>query len=236
MLSYSFYENTYLIGVGRDGVIYTFDITTPAIKIPTKNTLKEIDDILSIQPLMARKNQYLLGTNKGLHVAEVLTAPNGKLSFRLCPSDEGDDPHSPFAFYEMRISAAVEYAPDKILLTTRGRTRIYELNLKTRLAVGHMENPSGAVTQFSMIKHPYYDAESYPYIFLKDNKFISIIDIKNRKVLPLVRSQFDMEQLNINNMAIRVMDDLNRSVSQSFNFRNMLKEENKNNQEGGQQE
>jgi hypothetical protein len=168
---------------------------------------------------MRRRNQYLLATDKGLHVIEVLTAPNGKLSIRLCPSDAGDDALSPFAFYDMRISSAVEISPDRILLTTRGRTRLYELDLSTRLAVGHIENPSGAVTQFAMVKHPYYDAEKYPYIFLKDSKFVSIIDVKRRKVLPIVRSQLDLEQLNVNNLAIRVMDNLMRSITSFKNLR-----------------
>jgi hypothetical protein len=69
-----------------------------------------------------------------------------------------------------------------------------------------LENPSGAVTQFSMFKHPNYDLEKCPYIFLKDNKFVSIIDVKNRRVLPIVRSAFEMEQLNVNNMKINIYD------------------------------
>ena len=80
-----------------------------------------------------------------------------------------------------------------------------------------------------MVKHPHYDAEKYPFIFLKDSKFVSIVDVKRRKVLPLVRSQLDLEQLNVNNLAIRVMDDLNRSITGFKNLRLFNEEENKNN-------
>jgi hypothetical protein len=133
LLYFIFFEDTYLIGFGKSGMVYSIDLTSSStIMRPIKQYLRGIDDILSVHPLEARKNQYLLATNKGLHVAEVRAGPDGKPSVRLCASDQGDDALSPFAFYDMRISAAVEYAPDKVFLTTRGRTRIYEVDLKTR--------------------------------------------------------------------------------------------------------
>jgi hypothetical protein len=42
---------THLLGIGREGCIYTFDISSDAIKIPNKSKLDNIDEILSIQPL-----------------------------------------------------------------------------------------------------------------------------------------------------------------------------------------
>ena len=51
ILAFAAFGKTHLLGVGREGMIYTFDISTEAIKIPTKFKLEEIDDILSIQPL-----------------------------------------------------------------------------------------------------------------------------------------------------------------------------------------
>ena len=107
---------------------------------------------------------------------QVLVAPNGRLSLRLCPSDKGDDALSPFAFYDMRITTAVEITTDRVLLTARGRTRLYEVDLSTRLAVGHFDNPSGAATQLAMVKHPYF--EDNGYLILKDTKFVSIVDTK----------------------------------------------------------
>jgi hypothetical protein len=42
------YEETYLIGVGRDGHIFTFDLKSTQITVPAKSNLRDVDDILSI--------------------------------------------------------------------------------------------------------------------------------------------------------------------------------------------
>jgi hypothetical protein len=51
ILAFAAFGKTHLLGVGREGCIYTFDISTDAIKIPNKTKLEDIDDIYSIQPL-----------------------------------------------------------------------------------------------------------------------------------------------------------------------------------------
>jgi hypothetical protein len=51
ILAFAALGKTQLLGVGREGCIYTFDISTDAIKIPNKSKLEGIDDIYSIQPL-----------------------------------------------------------------------------------------------------------------------------------------------------------------------------------------
>jgi hypothetical protein len=51
ILAFAALGKTHLLGVGREGCIYTFDISSDAIKIPNKSKLDGIEDILSIQPL-----------------------------------------------------------------------------------------------------------------------------------------------------------------------------------------
>lgn len=51
ILAFAAFGKTHLLGVGREGCIYSFDISTDAIKIPNKTKLEDIDDIYSIQPL-----------------------------------------------------------------------------------------------------------------------------------------------------------------------------------------
>ena len=184
--------------------------------MPVKSQLRDIDDIISIQPLMARRNQYLIGTKQGLHVIEVLVSPSNKVTFRLCPSDDGDDPMNQFAFSDERISAVVEIEPDMVLVAVAGRAKLYIVNIKNRAAVEAIDNPTGSTLQYSMIKHPAYDRQNRPYVFLKDQRFISVIDIGRKKVLPLVRSPIDMEQLSIHYMGIRLVDDLFASMK-NFN-------------------
>jgi hypothetical protein len=88
LLYFIFLEERHLIGFGKSGMVYAFEITSyKSFSRPTKQYLRGIDDILSVHPLEARKNQYLLATNKGLHIAEVRTGADGKPFVRLCPSD-----------------------------------------------------------------------------------------------------------------------------------------------------
>jgi len=51
----------------------------------------------------------------------------------------------------------VEIEPDKVLISVKGRARLYVIDIKTRMAVEHIENPSGSTNQYSMIKHPAFD-------------------------------------------------------------------------------
>ena len=150
---------------------------------------------------------------------EVLVNPAGRLAFRLCHTDEGDDPMNQFAFHDEKITAVVEIEPDMALISVAGRARLYVINIKNRAAVASIDNPSGCTNQYSMIKHPEYDKrEDRRYVFLKDQRYISVIDIKRKKILPLLRSPIDMEQLSIHNMGVRLVDNLFASI-RNFNMK-----------------
>jgi hypothetical protein len=51
ILAFAAFGKAHLLGVGREGCIYTFDLSTDEIKIPKKTKLEDIDDIFGIQPL-----------------------------------------------------------------------------------------------------------------------------------------------------------------------------------------
>ena len=63
ILAFTAFGKAHLLGVGREGCIYTFDISTDAIKIPNKTKLDGVDDIYSIQPLSKRPNHFFIATN-----------------------------------------------------------------------------------------------------------------------------------------------------------------------------
>ena len=102
----------------------------------------------------------------------------------------------------------MEIEPDMALISVAGRARLYFINVKDRKAVASIDNPSGCTNQYSMIKHPAYHCEKRPFVFLKDQRYISVIDVKKKKILPLIRSPIDMEQLSIHNMGIRLVVDV----------------------------
>jgi hypothetical protein len=64
-----------------------------------------------------------------------------------------------------------------VLVAVEGRARLYVVDIATRQVVAHIDNPSGSTRVISLIKHPAYDAQSYPYVILKDDSYISLIDV-----------------------------------------------------------
>ena len=80
-----------------------------------------------------------------------------------------------------------------MLVAVEGRTRLYVMDIATRRAVAQIDNPSGSKTVFSLMKHPAYDAQSRPYVVLKDASYISLIDVQAKKVMPLVKAANTMD-------------------------------------------
>jgi hypothetical protein len=64
-----------------------------------------------------------------------------------------------------------------VLVAVEGRCRMYVMDIATRMAVVHIDNPSGSTKVFSLMKHPAYDSQSCPYVVLKDDRYISLIDV-----------------------------------------------------------
>ena len=71
---------------------------------------------------------------------------------------------------------------------------------------------------FRSVKHPYYDYDKFPYLILKDTKFISIVDVKERRVFPIIRSPFEMEHLNNNNIGICLLQESLTKVVSPLNI------------------
>ena len=53
-----------------------------------------------------------------------------------------------------------------------------------------------------MKKMPGYDHETNPYILIKDESYVSMINTKTMKVLPLVCSPYKMSPINIHNLGV----------------------------------
>ena len=80
-----------------------------------------------------------------------------------------------------------------MLVAVEGRARLYVMDIATRRAVVQIDNPSGPTTVFSLMKHPAYDAQSRPYVVLKDASYISLIDVQAKNVMPLVKATNTMD-------------------------------------------
>ncbi len=84
----------------------------------------------------------------------------------------------------------------------RNHLSVIEISSRAEIPSKRVPNPSGSITVFSMKKVPGFDPEKRPYVILKDLRFISLLNIKLMKLLPLVRSPYDMDPINMHNLAI----------------------------------
>lgn len=104
------------------------------------------------------------------------------------PSDDGDHPMSPFPFHDQIVRAAVEIEKDSILVAIEGRNRLYIIDVPSRLAKKVIINPTTVKTPLSLIPCPGYDQDSYPWLFLKDSRYISVVNTKEKRILPLLKT------------------------------------------------
>ena len=74
-----------------------------------------------------------------------------------------------------------------------GRARLFVIDISSRRAVAQIENPSGSKSVLSLMKHPAFDAQSRPYVLLKDATGLSLVDVHAKRVLPLIRAASTME-------------------------------------------
>lgn len=99
-----------------------------------------------------------------------------------------------------------------MLVCVEGRSKLVIINIADRAAIAIIDNPSGSSIPFCIMKHPFYDLGGVPYVLLKDERMISLIDVTMRKAIPLIEARNDMDHLNNNNFGIRVVDKVEKSL------------------------
>ena len=61
-----------------------------------------------------------------------------------------------------------------------------------------------------MKKVPNYDPQHLPYVLLKDCNYVYLFNTRLMKILPLVRSKYDMKPLNSHNLFVKNYTRLDR--------------------------
>jgi len=141
-------------------------------------------------------------TTEGLHFVEVtLNKADNKLQFRHMPSDEGDGAFNMFPFYNETVRAAVEIERNKLLVAVEGRTRLFVIDVPSRRAIKLIVNPTQQNIPMSLIPAPGYDSQTFPYLFLKDARFISLVNTKEYRIIPLIRAPNDVSMHTKHNLA-----------------------------------
>ena len=67
-----------------------------------------------------------------------------------------------------------------------------------------------------MKRIPGYNPETRPFVFLKDQEYVSLLNTKHMKLLPLIRSKYEMDPINMHNM-----DVVNYNEDSSLNIMNV---------------
>jgi len=89
------------------------------------------------------------------------------------------------------VKAAIEIDDGKFLIAVKDEEDFIIFDSQTeRQSV--LRNPTNDYRYLSMIKCPNYSFEEQPYVFLKSKDYISLIDVKNRKFCPLIRSLYEL--------------------------------------------
>ena len=91
------------------------------------------------------------------------------------------------------MRGAVEIARNQILVAVDGRSRLYVIDACTRLAIKLIVNPTMLTSHLTLIAAPAFDPETFPYVFLKNSRFISVINTKEFRMLPLLRAINDCD-------------------------------------------
>ena len=73
-----------------------------------------------------------------------------------------------------------------------------------------------------MKKVPGYDPLRRPFVLFKDGDYVSLFNTRLMKLLPLVRSKYDMEPLNVHNLTVTNYTGLDRKHTLSpINLKNV---------------
>ena len=144
-----------------------------------------------MKPMLRDPGHFFICTTEGLHFLEVTSIKGGILKSRLLPSDTGYAPLSTFPFYDEVVKGAVEIARNQVLVAVEGRSRLYVIDACTRLAAKLIVNPTMLTNHLTLVAAPGYDPETFPYVFLKNSRFISLVNTKELMILPLLRAAND---------------------------------------------
>lgn len=120
----------------------------------------------------SRENEYAFATMHGLMFAKVIKDEKGFYKFQQLED----------AYLKgMYIRSAIEYQPDKFIVCINENNYIYLVDRKTKECNYSIENPSGMDKILAVKKIPGFDYQTFPYLVLRDQQTISLLDVKKMK-------------------------------------------------------
>ena len=101
------------------------------------------------------------------------------------------------------------------MLAAEDLANLYVIDGNTRMEIQSVMNQSSLKSIFSMKKVPDYDAQKRPYVLIKDSEYVSLFNTRLMKLLPLVRSKYDIDPLKVHNLFVTNYTDLEKKPMQS---------------------
>ena len=100
------------------------------------------------------------------------------------------------------MKAAIEIEPYKFLLAINGEKSLRIFNPSKGITESEIANPTENSTYFSMLKCPGFDYITRPYVFLKERNYIHLIDVRDKKMCPIIRSNLEIDMTRQPNFEI----------------------------------
>jgi hypothetical protein len=138
--------------------------------------------------LTTRPQEICLSTVSGITFGKILEKSEKSYSFQ---EDEDEQ------YFIGKITRSIlEYKKDKLLVCLKGSPHIFCIDRRTRDVSRKIKIPSGDTNCFCMRLIPDYNADTLPFVMIRDRKAISIVDIKSGNGYVLIESKFNYEPGN----------------------------------------
>jgi hypothetical protein len=104
-------------------------------------------------------------------------------------------------FAKKTVKGVVEIAPRRFLFAINGEVNLVFYDFESKKSM-QLYNPTNCKIFFSLLKCPGFDLERRPYVFLKDKNYISVINVRTYKILPLIKSFFEVDMIRSCNFEV----------------------------------
>lgn len=95
-------------------------------------------------------------------------------------------------FPKQTVKGVIELTKRYFIFAINGEVNLVLYDLDTKKSM-QVYNPTNGKIFFSMLKCPGFDFNKRPYVFLKDKNYISVINVRTYKVLPIIKSFFEVD-------------------------------------------
>ena len=96
----------------------------------------------------------------------------------------------------------MEIAEFKFLIAINGEKFLRIFDPRNNKTEATIPNPTDNSSYFSMLKCPGFDYNTRPYVFLKERNYIHLIDVRDRKMCPIIRSNLEMDMMRQANFEV----------------------------------